>query len=129
MLARADLRLNVMTRKRYTWDVECEKNEQTTSKGFFNELNSIRGYFYSYKQIKAFKDVESMHDHSSADTYNKFHDDNHHNGGFHVHMEDSPVELVIGVIQFNQAVCLLYWVSIMSIFLLQAAKRDRVQLT
>ena len=44
-------------------------------------------------------------------------------------MENVPVELVIGSVQFNQAVALLYCLCIMSVFLLQTTRTKRIVLT
>ena len=44
-------------------------------------------------------------------------------------MENVPVELVIGSVQFNQAVALLYCLIIMSIFLIQTTRTKRLLLT
>lgn len=51
------LQLQVMTRKRYRWDFECEKNPVTSSKSFWNALHSIRVYFYGKEYLSRFAEI------------------------------------------------------------------------
>lgn len=43
---RKALQLSIMTRRRYKWDLMCERSTVTSSKSFFNALYQIRPYFY-----------------------------------------------------------------------------------
>ena len=87
-----------MTRKRYSWDIECELNEATSRKSFYDSLHYIRAYFYSIKQIQGYMDTANNHEHSSADTEGKFHDDSHLPEAFHVHVDHYPPELIMSVV-------------------------------
>ena len=45
MNTRNALQMQVMTRKRYSWDIACEKDPATSSANFYEQLKKIRPYF------------------------------------------------------------------------------------
>ena len=49
---REKLRIDVMTRMRYRWNIECERNDRTTSKKFAESLYGIRNYFYGHEEAQ-----------------------------------------------------------------------------
>ena len=44
---REKLRLEFYSRRRYNWNLTCEKNPKTSSKTFFSAIHDIRYFFYS----------------------------------------------------------------------------------
>ena len=94
-----------MTRRRYSWDLQCERNEQTTRENFLNEIYQIRPYFYGLEKQKSFAQIDFDHTHSSSDASNLYHDDFHKGDDFHVHMDQYPAEVsIIYVIYFQVAI-------------------------
>jgi len=51
---REDLLINVMTRKRYSWDIDCERDEATSSQTFYSAVYQLRYYFYGVEDWKKF---------------------------------------------------------------------------
>ena len=89
---RSALQIQVMTRKRYSWNLACEKSNQTSSKNFYSAMHDMRYYFYGVEEWRSFEEADIDHSHGSFDAANKYHDD-YHTGTFHVHMENYPAEL------------------------------------
>jgi len=106
--AKQNIDLQIMLRRRYSWDIACEKEKSTSSKKFFEALYGIRHYFYDIEQILAF--LESGEEHTEG-----FHYD-HHSEKFHVHMDLAPVESQLVVIELclaatltlNVVVCMFF---------------------
>ena len=47
---RNSLFLTIFNRRRYEWDIMCEKNTATSSDTFYRTLNEMRYYFYSAQE-------------------------------------------------------------------------------
>ena len=43
--------MNILSRKRYKWNLDCEKSESSRSMAFYNELSKIRPYFNDVSDI------------------------------------------------------------------------------
>lgn len=79
----------MLTRKRYKWDIKCESNERKTSARFFQQLASIRQFFYSIEELKAYPDRFFGHKHAGMDSAlgSKDHNDFHlGDENFHLHV-------------------------------------------
>jgi len=64
---RDKLPLQFYSRRRYNWNLTCEKNPKTSSKTFFSAIHDIRYFFYSNEDLRKFSDVEKDHSHDSYD--------------------------------------------------------------
>ena len=62
--SRKDIQLNIMTRRRYRWDIYCEKIFDRDYMTFFDEMVKIRPYFYPISEIMQLKNsVNEGHSH------------------------------------------------------------------
>ena len=95
--SRNDLKLQVMTRQRYRWDLACEKSDVKSRHTFAAALHSIRVYFYSLEQWNNFATDAGNHKHSSDEAENKYHDD-YEDGTFHLHLKHPPTEFILPTI-------------------------------
>ena len=77
MNIRSALQLQVMTRKRYHWDIKCEKDPATSSANFYEQIYQLRSYFYETEERNNFYERSSGHVHTSEDASNKYHNDYH----------------------------------------------------
>lgn len=57
-----------MTRKRYKWDINCERYEKDGRHEFLKEMSNIRAYFLPLDQIMALVDRGKDHDHPSQES-------------------------------------------------------------
>lgn len=51
---RLDIKLNLMSRRRYRWDIYCERLFEKQHRAFFEVMSQIRPYFYPLEQIMEF---------------------------------------------------------------------------
>ena len=78
MSARDDIKLHVMTRKRYRWDMGCEKATVLKSRYFMETLWRVRQYFYPIDLISKFPGKHSgSHSHTFIKEYPWLHNDEH----------------------------------------------------
>ena len=124
---RQQLQFRVMTRKRYSWDLECEKVEETRRDSFFNALYQLRPYFYRMEEQEEFVRADSDHEHSSSDAENLYHDDVHTPDYFHVHMSDYPAEVSIKYVLLFQAIIQLYFLAVLLHFLCFCAAKPKLE--
>ena len=116
-----------MTRKRYSWDLECERNELTSRQNFFNALYQIRPYFYGMDEQIAFAEADSDHSHSSTDAENLYHDDYHKLNYFHTHMHSYPAEVSIKYVMFFQAIVQVYFIAVLIHFLFFCCAKPKIE--
>lgn len=115
LAVRKELNLNIFTRRRYSWDIGCEKLYSRDPQTFFHKVAGIRPYFFSLEQLLDFTETSSKHDHTKWGAQPWLHDDNHADK-FHVHVEGLIPESVKLYLLVSQAVILTYYLAITILF-------------
>ena len=67
----------MMGRKRYKWNLNCEMFDESSSKSFYETVDSFRAQFYSIEMIKNFPNFLIGHSKDSN------HDPRHDGEDFH----------------------------------------------
>ena len=79
--ARQSIPISVFNRRRYVWDINCERSEGTSSTNFYQTLHGIRQYFYSAVQQIGFSRADHIHKNQSVAEH-----DDYHSLKFHIHL-------------------------------------------
>ena len=119
--ARKDIDIEVMARKRYKWDINCEKIESTSSDTFFETLLKLRIYFYSTDEIGEFPNGLIGHSHIKEEEH-----DDYHNGEFHLHVNGIPPKDARLNLLFLHVFFLAYFVAISVVLLYHVKYRPKI---
>lgn len=122
---RKEIQLNVMTRRRYKWDIYCEKLYYRDPMTFFHELAKIRPYFYSMDQMSKFSEYQSEHSHSNWKESPWLHEDNH-SGQFHLHMNGLMPNQVKPYLYAFQAAIIIYYLAIVILFCMHTSLQPQI---
>ena len=126
------LKMQVLTRKRYGWDLACEARPESSSAAFYAALFEIRNFFFGKEEMFALYagDAHShphVHTISAPDGPVDLHDD-FHGGVHHLHrMNKAPIEIFKLRLFVFQFLVMFYFIGTIVGFFIFTTKKPQIE--